>query len=151
MKFALALLAFSAVQAVEVETAAEIEWSGYGHHGHSAYRTASTYVSRPYVKVHAYNGHGHHSSSYSSSSDDSYSSDDYSSSDYGYGYRHHHGRNRHYRYRPVYNSGRYYYGNRYASHTGHYKAAYRSYSTHSYNRCNGCVRPATYGYVAKKW
>ena len=147
MKFALALLAFSAVQATAIEASTELESHGYGYgsYGNHAVKT----IRRAYVKTYNYNGHGHHSSSdYSSSSDDSYSSSDYSSSDYGYGYRHHHGRHRYYRYTPKYYSGRYYYGNKYASRGGHYKAAYRTYGTRSYTGCRGCTRPS-YGYG--KW
>merc|ERR1712037_566424 len=115
MKFALALLAFTAVEAVEVESV------GYGSLTGAytgAYNTVSRVIaSRP--ATYYLNGHGHHSYSYTShSSDSSYSSDDYSSSDYGYGYRAYHGRNRYYRYRPRYSSGRYYYGSRYANRRG---------------------------------
>ena len=153
MKFALALLAFSAVNATQVETAAELESHGYGYgsYGKAAVRTiARSYVAPTvYTKTYSYNGHGHHSSSDdSSSSDSSYSSQDYSSSDYGYGYRHYHGRHRYYRYTPKYYSGRYYYGSRYASVGGHYKGAYRTYGTRSYTGCRGCTRPS-YGY--SKW
>ena len=147
MKFALALLAFTTVQAIETEAATELEWGGYGHAGRHAVKSLRTYVA-PRATYH-YNGHGHHEYSYTSnSSDSSYSSHDYSSSDHGYGYRTHHGRNRYYRYKPRYHSGRYYYGKRYASHTGHYKAAYRSYGLRSYSACvGGCLRPNYYG----KW
>merc|ERR1719237_554106 len=158
MKFALALLAFSAVNAVEVETTAEIEGGNYGghggygsysRHGHTAvnhiHSSYTPVVRHAYVKTYNYNGHGHHSDSSSSSSDSSYDSHDYSSSDYGYGYRHHHGRHRYYRYTPKYHSGRYVYGHRYASHGGHYKAAYRSYRVRSYTGCHGCSKPSGYG------
>ena len=148
--FATALLAFSNVQAVEV--GAEAEWSnsygGYG--GYRSYGTAArTTVARSYTPTYtsySYNGHGHHSYSAHSSSDySSYDSNDYSLSDYGYGYRHVGGNNRYYRYTPKYENNRYYYGNRYASRTGTYKGAYRSYGTRSYSACQGgCVRPASY-------
>ena len=143
--FATALLAFTQVEAAEIST--EAEWGSYGgyaSHGHSAVKT----IVRSYSPVLHYNGHGHHShSSYSSSSYSSYSSDDYSSSDYGYGYKTYHGRNRYYRYRPRYSTGRYYYGKRYASHTGHYRGAYRTLGYRSYNKCyGGCTRPASYAW-----
>merc|ERR1711934_1211732 len=137
----------SQVQAVEVST--EAEWGnsyggygGYGSYGTAAYST----VRRVYKPTVHYNGHGPHSySSHSSSDYTSYSSDDYSSSDYGYGYRSYGGRHRHYRYRPRYSSGRYYYGKRYASHGGHYKGSYRTLGYRSYNACyGGCTRPSTY-------
>merc|ERR1719262_298682 len=102
MKFALALLAFTQVQATEVST--EAEWGGYGSYGRAAYSTIGR-VARSYVAHSHYNGHGHHSySSHSSSDDSSYYSSDYSSSDYGYGYRSYGGRHRYYRYTPRYNS-----------------------------------------------
>ena len=151
MKFALALLAFSAVNATQVETTAEIEgwnnsYSGYSRYGNDAVRTV-----RRYVKTNYYNGHGHHSDSDdTSSSDSSYSSDDYSDSDYGYGYRHYHGRHRYYRYTPKYSSGRYYYGSRYTSRGGVYRGTYRTLGSRSYTSCNGCIaRPSYYSY--SKW
>ena len=152
--FAAALLAFSQVQAVEVNT--EAEWTnsyggygGYRSHGLAARATvARSYVApaRSYTTSYAYNGHGHHSYSAHSSSDySSYDSNDYSLSDYGHGYRHVAGNNRYMRYTPKYNNNRYYYGNRYASSSGVYKGAYRSYGTRSYSACQGgCVRPASY-------
>merc|ERR1719458_52632 len=144
MKFALALLAFTQVQATEIST--EAEWSGYGgygNYGNHGY-AARTTIARAYVPTMHYNGHGHHSYSDHSSSD----SYDYSSSDHGYGYRMVNNRHRYMRYTPRYNSGRYYYGNRYASHSGHYKASYRSYPARSYSACMGaCARPASYGHA----
>ena len=149
MKFALALLAFTQVQATEIST--EAEWSGYGgygNYGNHGY-AARTTIARAYVPTMHYNGHGHHSYSDHSSSDySSYDSYDYSSSDHGYGYRMMNNRHRYMRYTPRYNSGRYYYGNRYASHSGHYKASYRSYPARSYSACMGaCARPASYGHA----
>ena len=129
--FATALLAFSQVQAVEVATEIESVHDAYEHHGVHAKATVVKAV--VYKSYGHYNGHGHHSySTNSSSSDSSYDSHDYSSSDHGYGYRYHHGHHRYYRYRPVYHSGRYYYGHRYANASGHYKAAYRGYKHVSY-------------------
>merc|ERR1712037_1039736 len=106
MKFALALLAFTAVEAVEVESV------GYGSLTGAytgAYNTVSRVIaSRP--ATYYLNGHGHHSYSYTShSSDSSYFSSDYSS------------------YRPRYSTGRYYYGQRYANRRGVYHSAYRAY------------------------
>ena len=140
--FATALLAFSQVQAVEVATEIEAEWkAAYGN----AYAIVGSALSTRYL----YNGHGHHSySSHSSSDYSSYSSLDYSSSDYGYGYRYYNGRNRYYRYQPRYYGGRYFYGSRYASYGGVYKAAYRSYPVRSYSACWGCSRTYSKSY---KW
>ena len=140
--FATALLAVAQVQATEIEgSSLGHGYDGYSHAGHAAVLT----ISKAYTPVSYYNGHGHHSySSHSSSSYSSYSSSDYSSEDYGYGYKHYHGRHRYYRYAPKYNSGRYYYGKKYASHSGHYKAAYKGYKVRSYSACWGCARPANY-------
>ena len=139
--FATALLAFTQVQAVEVATEIEAEWGNY-------YGNAISTVRRYVGSTGYYNGHGHHSySSHSSSDYSSYSSDDYSSSDYGYGYRYYNGRNRYYRYQPRYYGGRYFYGSRYASYGGVYKAAYRSYPVRSYSACWGCSRTYSKGYA----
>merc|ERR1719362_923489 len=131
--FATALLAFSQVQAVEVATEIEAEWGNY-------YGNAISTVGRYVTSRNYYNGHGHHSYS-------SHSSSDYSSSDYGYGYRSIGGRSRYYRYQPRYYGGRYFYGSRYASYGGVYKAAYRSYPVRSYSACWGCSRTYSKGYA----
>merc|ERR1719273_262934 len=157
MKFAFATALLAVASAVEVDA----EWSnnGYGYAannsysmgGYGGYRSygnaARVTIAKSYQpNSYAYNGHGHHSYSAHSSSDySSYDSNDYSLSDYGYGYRHVGGNNRYYRYTPKYENNRYYYGNRYASRTGTYKGAYRSYGTRSYSACvGGCSRPVSY-------
>ena len=140
---ATALLAVAQVQAVEVATEIESNnYGGYNSYGHGAIAT----ITKSYNPVYRYNGHGHHSySSHSSSSYSSFSSSDYSSSDFGFGYRSVAGVHKHYRYAPVYNHGRYYYGKKYASYSGVYKAAYRGYGVRSYSACLGCARPSYYG------
>ena len=78
--------------------------------------------------------YGLHYPSDSLSSSDSYFSSDYSDSDHGYGYRQRKalgGVNKFYRYRPVYNGNRYYYGRNYASLNGTYKAPYNTYGYRS--------------------
>ena len=158
MKFALALLAVTAVQAASIETATELE----KHHttmkdsgmmdddeGDRTVRTIRRVYSTPtYTKKYYYNGHGHHSDSDDDDDDedddDSYCSSDYSDEDYGYGYRYKYGRHRYYRYTPKYYGNRWYYGSRYASRGGHYRGVYRTYSTRSYTTCNGCYSRTVY-------